>query len=555
MTIPPPKDKLPASNTQPTGSSPGNGSHSPEATARARGLADFLEGMLSGSRLRRAGLPTKPELPDQPPAESAAEEPPELLDLLLQGPDAVVVLHREKGEVIEVSDRFVEWTAIPREEINGKLFLDFFHEPERKIARTLYEDAGAGGVHVLELPCAAPGTRPRLIEFTSAQSAAGQGMFAILIGRDVGERAATERYLRMERDRLNLFIRAMRDTLVLLSPAGDILYANPAAEQTFEPYELPVVSHRWMTEFSRQDRSDLQGLTSAYEGQTLEIDNGDGRIFLVTRSFLFESGRKSTVMLMAKDITDQKLIEKQNHQLEIELIRESKLAEFGTMSAGIAHNLNGPLTGILGFCELLQLTRADVKEIEHIRSQAVVMKDIVANLLKKSRNEQDAEPQDLIVEDIIRTELQFLEANLFFKHNVERIVELAPDSPSVHGIYIDLSQVIGNLLRNAIDAMFHSEVKTMTVRTWHDERTLFISVADTGCGMSEDVKQKIFTPFFTTKPKAAEAKDGEPVGTGLGLASSRNILARYGAEISVESAPDQGTTFTIRFPLNRRVLL
>jgi len=545
MTNKPPQDKPSAPNPQ-------AGSSDDPASIRARGLADFVDNLLSGSRLRRAGLPTKPE-PIPPSVQVAEEEPPELLDLTLEGPDAIVVLHREQGEIIEVSERFIEWTGLAREQLNGRKFLEFFSDAERKVARTLFEDAGAGGVHVLELPCAIPGSRPRLVEFTSAQSKSGHGNFAILVGRDVGERAATERYLRAERDRLNLFIRSMRDTLVLLSPAGDVLYANPAAEQKFEPYELPVVCHRWLSEFAKHDKSDLQGLTSAYEGKTIEIDNGDGLVFLVTRSFLFESGRRSTVMLMAKDITDQKVVEQQNHQLELELMRESKLAEFGTFSAGIAHNLNGPLTGILGLCDLLQLTKPEVTEIERIRSQAQVMRDIIANLLKKSRNEQESAPQDLSVEEIIKTELQFLEANLFFKHNVEQVIELDSEAPLIHGIYIDFSQVIGNLLRNAIDAMFHSETRILTVKTWHEEHVLWITVGDTGCGMSEDVLNKIFTPFFTTKPKAAEAEPGEPTGTGLGLASTRNILARYGAEISVKSILDEGTTFTIRFPLNRKV--
>ena len=550
MTFRSPKDKPSAPDPQAAGSSPAETAPASPESERARGLADFVDNLLTGSRLHRAGLPTKPELPETPP--SVEEEPPELLDLMLEGPDAILVIHREQGEIIEVSERFVEWTGMKRKDLNGRVFLELFSDSERKIARTLYEDAGAGGVHVLEVPCVTPNTRPRLVEFTSQQSRSGNGMFAILVGRDVGERAATERYLRAERDRLNLFIRSMRDTLVLLSPAGDILYANPTAEQKFEPYELPIVCHRWLSEFARHDKSDLQGLTSAYEGQTIEIDNGDGRIFLVTRSFLFESGRKSTIMLMAKDITDQKVIEKQNHQLEIELMRESKLAEFGTFSAGIAHNLNGPLTGVLGFCDLLQLTRPDVKEIEHIRSQALVMRDIIANLLKKSRNEQESTPQDLSVEEIIKTELQFLDANLFFKHNVEKQIELDPDAPTIYGVYIDFSQVIGNLLRNAIDAMFHSETRMLAVKSSHDERALFLSVSDTGCGMSDDVKSRIFTPFYTTKPKAAEAAPGEPVGTGLGLASTRSILARYAGEISVESTPNLGTTFTIRIPLNRK---
>ncbi|HEY3296901.1 MAG TPA: ATP-binding protein [bacterium] len=514
----------------------------------ARGLADFVESFLGGSRLRRGGLPTKAATAEQ-------EEPPELLELLLEGPDAVIILHREQGEIIEANHRFAEWVGLERNTLAGRHFLNLFPEPERKAARTLFEDAGAGGVHVIEVPSAIKDVRPRLVEFTAAVSKAGHGAFAVVVGRDVGERAATERYLRAERDRLGLFIRAMRDMLILLSPAGDILYANAAAEQVFEPYELPVICHRWLNQFARFDNSDLQGLASAYEGRTLELDGSDGSVFLVTRSFLFESGQKAMVMLMAKDITDQRVVEKQNHQLEIELIRESKLAEFGTLSAGIAHNLNGPLTGILGFCDLIELTKPGQQEIAQIRSQAIAMRDIVANLLHKSRSERESQPQDLLIEDIIRTELRFLDANLFFKHDVKKIIELDPDSPTLYGVYIDFSQVIGNLLRNAIDAMFKSEQRVLAVRTQSTETHVIVTISDTGCGMSEDVRQKLFQPFFTTKPKSQDAKPGEPTGTGLGLSSSRSILARYGAEIGVTSAPGEGSTFTVIFPRHRKPAL
>jgi len=511
----------------------------------ARGLADFVESFLGGSRLRRAGVPTKAVTAEK-------EEPPELLDLLLEGPDAIIVLHREDGQVIEANYRFAEWTGINREELAGQNFLELFPEPERKAARTLFEDAGAGGVHVIEVPSVIKDTRPRLVEFTSSLAKSGRGAFAVVVGRDVGERAATERYLRAERDRLGLFIRAMRDMLILMSPAGDILYANSAAEQVFEPFELPVVCHRWLNDFAKDDTSNLQGLASAYEGRTLEIEGTNGAVYLVTRSFLFESGQKAMVMLMAKDITEQRIIERQNHQLEIELIRESKLAEFGTLSAGIAHNLNGPLTGILGFCDLIELTKPGQQEIAHIRSQATTMRDIVANLMHKSRSERESQPQDLLLEDIIRTELRFLDANLFFKHDVKKIVELDLDSPTIFGVYIDYSQVIGNLLRNAIDAMFNSQERVLTLRTQHNDTHLIMSISDTGCGMSEDVRQKLFQPFFTTKPKSQDAKPGEPTGTGLGLSTSRNILARYGADITVASAPGKGSTFTVSFPRHRK---
>lgn len=515
-------------------------------TRRARRLAAFIE-KFTGKTNKTDRSPAPVVQP--PPAD---EEAPVLEDLLLDAPDAWMVVHCEDGAIAEISQRFIEWTGLDRDQLIGSRLVNLVSPTERKAAQAICEFAGVGGVHVLELPCATEGIRPKLVEFTSRRARPGNGRYSVLIARDVGERAATERYLRAERDRLNMFIRSMRDSLILFSPTGDILYSNPAAEQMFEPYELPSICHRWLTEFSHEDSSDLQGLTSAYEGKTLELESGDGRVFLVTRSFLFEYGKRATVMLMAKDITEQKLIENKSHQLEIELIRESKLAEFGTLSAGIAHNLNGPLTGILGLCDLLSLDHPDMKQIQQIRNQAIQMRDIIINLLQKARNEQECEPQDLKIEDIVTTELRLLDANLFFKHQVEKEIDFQEDTPTIHGVYIHVSQAVGNLLRNAIDAMYQSEVRKLTVRTRADDRFLCLSVTDTGCGISGEIRKKLFKPFFTTKPKAGQAKAGEPTGTGLGLSTSRGVLSRYGADITVESEPGSGSTFTIRFPLHRK---
>lgn len=524
---------------QPNGGSPAPDLGSTNSATRARGLAGLLQNFIHRTKST------------QPPAPSE-EQPPELLDLLLEGPDGLVVVHCKRGEIIEASKRFCEWMGRSRDELLDKPLLMFFPESERKIVRTLYEDAGVGGVHVVELTPADPSANPRLIEFTTRRSISGKGEFALLVGRDVGERAISERYLRIERDRLNTFIRAMRDGLVLMDVSGDVRYANPTMETLFEPYELAVVCHRWLKEFSKEDRTDLQGLTSAYGGKTLKLEAGDGRMFLVTRSFLFETGHSSQVMLMCKDITEQSLIEKQNHMLELELTRESKLAEFGMLVAGIAHNLNGPLTGILGICDLLKLKDLATREIEQVRKQALIMRDLIANLMHKSRNERETEPRELDVRDIIETELRFLEGNLFFKHNIETKLLIADELPTIFGVYIDLSQVIGNLLRNAIDAMHDTPKKVLTVKAYVRERQLVLEVADTGMGMTEEVKARIFEPFFTTKPKKQDAPEGTPVGTGLGLSSSRGILSRYGAALDVFSTPGDGSTFVLRFPIGRK---
>ncbi len=509
-----------------------------DSAKRARGLAGLITSLLT-----RNGHSSD---------ESAADQPPELLDLLLEGPDALVVIHCERGEVIEASKRFCDWSGRTREELLGRPLLQIFPESEQKIVRTLYEDAGAGGVHVIEITPSDPTVATRLIEFTARRSESGSGEFALLVGRDVGERAISERYLRMERDRLSTFIRAMRDGLVLLSIGGDVVYANPTMETFFESYELPIICHRWLKEFSKDDKTDLQGLTSAYGGRTQMLESGDGRTFLVSRSFLFETGKPSQVMLMAKDITEQAMMERQNHLLELELTRESKLAEFGMLVAGIAHNLNGPLTGILGICDLLKAKGTATSEIDQVRKQATIMRDLIANLLQKSRNEREVEPRDLDVREIIDTELRFLEGNLFFKHQVSQNILIAEELPTIYGVYIDLSQVIGNLVRNAIDAMHESPKRLLTIKAYLQERYLVLQVADTGAGISKELKSRIFEPFFTTKPKQHEAPEGQPTGTGLGLSSSRAILARYGALIEVESEEGAGTTFTVRFPIGRK---
>ncbi|MBI5058789.1 PAS domain-containing sensor histidine kinase [candidate division KSB1 bacterium] len=519
----------------------------PSAPSRARGLADAITSLLPGIRGQTASTPP----PQTPPTNPAVEEP-ELLDLLLSGPDAMLVIHRQAGEIVEVNSRFCAWTGITRTNLLGKPIASIFAESEQRAVKKLYAEAGSGGIHVIELPSAETSSTAYLVEFTCSVSPLGGGQFAVIIGRDVGERAMTERYLRSERDRMNAIIRSMRDVLVMLSSSGDIEYANPAAEQTFEPFELPIVCHRWLQTFSKDERTDLQGMTSAYVGKTMELEATNGRVFLVTRSFLFESSQRANIMLMAKDITDQKVVERQNHQLELELMRETKLAEFGMFSAGIAHNLRGPLTGILGFCDLLDMKHVELREIQQIRQQALTMNAIISNLMHKSRSEQETEPQDLMLEDIVRTELQFLDANLFFKHNVEKIVETDSNIPTIHGVYSDLSQVIGNLLRNAIDAMHESDQKVLTVKLCREDKSIVFAVTDTGHGIPEELKQKIFQPFFTTKPKANEAIPGMPTGTGLGLSSSRGILARYGADLQLESSVGRGSTFTIRFPLNRK---
>jgi C4-dicarboxylate-specific signal transduction histidine kinase len=142
--------------------------------------------------------------------------------------------------------------------------------------------------------------------------------------------------------------------------------------------------------------------------------------------------------------------------------------------------------------------------------------------------------------------VEFFKANRFFKHEVETRLDLAP-LPAYPGISIHFSQCMGNLIKNAIEAMYDEPPRVLSIQTAQTDKAVLIRVGDTGHGISEDRMEKIFDAFFTTKPLTAD--DDRPTGTGLGLAYTREMIESYGGVIQVAPAADRGTVFTIRLPL------
>lgn len=543
--------KVPKIRSPSTGKQESHGpSESDGKASFARALADYVESLLARkvfSRSSQAGETEEGRY--QGRGEALAAEL--LIEVFHHSPDALFIVDGQNGSICFCNQTGATWLDEGWEALIGRDFASLFGHDEGQVATRLWREADSGEGAVLSRAQSDPSREHRLIEFRGVPIKQGEESWVILTGRDLGSGdQSRERELRAERDRLNTIIRSLRDGLVVLSKQGEILYSNPAIDQMLETSDLPEICRGWLKDFAEHDRSGILGFSSPYEGQTLERSLQDGRIFLVTRSFLFEPAGTASVLMIVKDITELRLLEQKGHQLEMELLRESKLAEFGAMAAGIAHNLNGPLTSILGFCDLIAMTQERMPDIERIRTQAMAMKDIIQNLMRKSRQEQNPDPQEISINDLIKTECNFLCANLVFKHDIEKRLELDETLPKIRVVYSDLSQVIGNLLRNAIDALHGRDERHLVVRTRHNERFLFVDVIDTGIGIKSEDLPKLFTRFFTTKAMVGKGAAGEPTGTGFGLSTSRTILARYGAEIFVESTWQKGSTFTIRFPLS-----
>ena len=128
--------------------------------------------------------------------------------------------------------------------------------------------------------------------------------------------------------------------------------------------------------------------------------------------------------------------------------------------------------------------------------------------------------------------------------------EFADRVPSIMGRYSDFSQSIMNIVRNALDSMHGCTDKRLSVSTEVKDGDIRITVRDTGCGIRPENRDKIFMPFYTTKPIASQDHGSEPTGTGLGLSTVQRLLSPYGVRFVVDSDVGQGTTFTAAIPIS-----
>lgn len=261
---------------------------------------------------------------------------------------------------------------------------------------------------------------------------------------------------------------------------------------------------------------------------------GEARSVLVSVSPLYNDQHDVTGVLgIARDITDRKNMEQHIRNTE-------RLASVGKLAAGVAHEINNPLGGILNcLYNIRKGTLAPGRQEEYL----MYMEDglrraqkIVRQLLDFS---QQHEPEFTMSEiNVLIDRVLVLTNHAIVEKGLHLEKDLAEDLPS---LFVDphmIEQVITNLLLNAIQAT--QQGGTITLRTKLAGDMCEIEVADTGSGIAPDVRPHIFDPFFTTK------RTGE--GTGLGLSVSLGIVERHGGQLSVESEEGQGTLFTITLP-------
>lgn len=300
------------------------------------------------------------------------------------------------------------------------------------------------------------------------------------------------------------------------------------------------------THTSINDRTDAKGLEH-YEVK-VRTALGEERIWEI-RSVPITMSNELATLSNASDLTEKKRLEKENEETRMQLMQESKLASIGFLAAGIAHNLNNPLASIYTVAQVLKQEHPEMGEADRIIKLCQNMMNITKNLMIKSRMDQSAEVIPIDLNKLLENELEFYEANLDFKHAVTKEYDFEEGLPVMQGVYNDFSQAIMNVVSNAVDAMYDSPQKRLSIRTRSDLENIFIEIADTGCGIPREHLGRIFDPFFTTKPMMSEKHEGEPTGTGLGMASSLQLIRKYHGNIRVESTAGKGTSVTLVIPV------
>jgi len=465
------------------------------------------------------------------------------------------------GRIVAVNEREEQALGYAEADVVGCSFLDLVLPRHRESAGGLIGKIMEGERQVptqeIEVTdrsgCAMP------VEVDVIRIEDGSTVSAMVQLRDIRERKRMEQQLQEYSEELEAKVRArtreIEETKTylesLLENANDVIYTLDT-EQRFtyvngkvaawgyrkedligRPY-LSLLSKRHR---GRRLKSTLDiGTKQVYEVEVV-CRTGEARVVMVSVSPLRDAeDRVLGVLGIARDITETKKLEQQIRNSE-------KLASIGKLGAGVAHEINNPLGGILNcLYNLRKGTLSQARQDEYLASMEDGLRrvqKIVRQLLEFS---QQHEPE-LSLTDIngVIERVLVLTDHALTAGRIRLEKRLQPDLPAVMADRHMMEQVLMNLILNAIQAIKGGG--EITIRTRAEEETCTIDVQDTGCGIPPQHLSRVFDPFFTTK--------GVGEGTGLGLSVSLGIVERHGGRILVESEVGKGTTFTVCLPLSR----
>ena len=475
-------------------------------------------------------------------AEQALQESEErFFKAFNSSPGAVSILRRCDNSYIEVNERFLQDTGYSREDVIGKTPVDigFWADSDE---RDFYTEAVRLDGHIQNefLKYRTSSGEIKTGYYSVDTVSIGNEPCLIMQTTDITLLKNAESKLRATKDLVESILSSMPEGVLVIGNDDKVLLANDAF------YKIFSVRQRSAVDKSLADMLDVEQLNNLYR----EVRSGNYR----EKTLEFRYKKKGEEKIIASVMTGmpdgRTLITfsdvSNEREEEAKLYLTDRLASIGEMAAGLAHELNNPLTGILALSQMLlegEIDNECREDISSIYSEAKRAANIVKNVLlfpRNSRSEYGKSNANAVIRDVLK--LREYEARL---NDITVVADLENDLPDSHIDQYQLQQVFLNLVLNA-EAAIRETGKNgiLTVTTRHDANNVKIAIKDNGCGIKKSVLPRIFDPFFTTKDIGK--------GTGLGLSISYGIVVKHGGRITVDTRINEGTTFTVVLPVYDR---
>ena len=382
-------------------------------------------------------------------------------------------------------------------------------------------------------------------------------VFAIMVlffmeNRNAAARKRAETALRESEEKLAGILNAVTDLIVVVDRNLDIIWSNQKASAFFGP---DLVGRRCCQDLNTRNRPRTSsyvescfadGQSREHEAEILGVDGIHKNFWCtVNAATRADDGLPKTVIVVYRDVTEKKL-------LEAETARACQLASVGELAAGVAHEINNPINGIINCAQLLiddgDLSRQQAEVSQRIRKAGGRIAMIVRNLLSFARDHKE-DPEPVSIQRILSDTLDLTETQLR-NDGIDLRVDFPDEIPLIRARDHQLQQVFLNIISNARYALNQKyttahedkilEIRSTTV-TDHGSQKVRLVFKDHGTGIAADIIDRICDPFYSTKPPGK--------GTGLGLSVSHELIKDHGGTLSFGSVEDEGTSVVIHLPV------
>ena len=370
---------------------------------------------------------------------------------------------------------------------------------------------------------------------------------------DITQRKLMERQLREAHDFINKIIQSSPNAITATDMKGNILIWNPAAEETIGYKAADVIGKmniqkiypdeiaRKVMQMLRKPEHGGVGRLNAYPMVYVRQDGTVVEGSLSAAIIYDSSGKEIATVGSFVDLKERLDMERALRRTQEQLLQSEKLAAMGRLTSQIAHELNNPLYGIMNTLELLKTEIAPESKRRKILEMALSETVRLSELLRKmlSFSKPDQEIKQAVDLNTVLDEILLLHEKQLQENDIKVETRFAQALPQINASKDQLRQVFLNLVANARDAM--PDGGTLRVKTAADRESVRIEIADSGIGIEEEHLKKIFDSFFTTKDSVK--------GVGLGLSVCYGFIKDHGGDIEVKSKVNEGTTFSITFPV------